>query len=91
MSNALAKFKAAPKKGECPAILMTRCGCERVAAVPIPPPQTVTVELAPLQHDAPKEERVFHLAAQGSHPKVKGPVYLYQEGGVREKSRIIVP
>ena len=73
------------------ALLTTRCGCERTIEITLPLPRTVTIELEPLAKGAPKEDRVFYLTATGSHPKVKGTIYLYREGPGKEKSMIVIP
>ena len=90
MGDAVATMEKQPvDKGL--AIMQTRCMCERTLEVPLPPPQTVTIELAPLYKGADKEERIFYLRAEGSHPSRPGKVYLYQEGPARDQSRIVVP
>lgn len=95
MSNALAKFRKPEEKKEEPAvgILQTRCGSERAVQLDQPVPRTVSVGLAKLTEDPnePAEERVFYLTAQGTHPKVKGPVYLYREGPGKPKSLLVLP
>jgi len=73
------------------AVLQTRCGCERTVEIPATPPQTVTIELVPLYKGSEKEDRLFYLTAQVTHPKVQGFVYLYREGPAREQSLITVP
>jgi hypothetical protein len=90
MGDAVATMEK-PPEDKVLAILQSRCGCERTIEVPAPPPQTVTIELAPLYKGADKEDRIFYLKATGSHPSQKGPVYLYQEGPARDQSRIVVP
>ena len=90
MSNALAKMEM-PPEDKVLAILQTRCGCERTVEIPATLPQTVTIALIPLYKGAEKEDRVFYLKAQATHPKVQGLIYLYVEGPAREKSLITVP
>jgi hypothetical protein len=60
-----------------------------------PPPQTVTVELAPLVKDEKEPDiRMFYLMGMGTvkqNPGGKRQAALYQEGPAQEQSLIQVP
>ena len=77
------------------AVLRTRCGAERILDIPNPPPQTLTVELAPLTKDEKEPDtRVFYLVGMGtikSPPGGKRRAAMYQEGPQPEKSLIVMP
>ena len=74
-------------------LLQTRCGCRRVVEVPNPPPQTITVELAPVP-GAEEDVRVFTFTGQTVRGPAGPPMLLYQEGPQPPKkpvSRIVIP
>jgi hypothetical protein len=96
MSDAVATMETPPTdKGPLLAVVRTRCGCERVVDIPNPPPQTLTIELAPLTKDEPKPDtRTFYLVGMGTYkqpPGGKRRCALYQEGPQPAKSLIEVP
>lgn len=74
-----------------PALLQTRCLCQRVVEVPNnPPPKTVTVDLVPLKGQLASDKRTFYLTGETATPE-GDKVLVYREGPALDKPRLIVP
>ena len=92
MSDPTAEILPIEEPATAVAVLQTRCGCSSGLEVKLPPPRTITVELAPIKGDE-KAIRTFY--ATGKQVEIPGPeprqtALLYVEGP-NPTPRIIVP
>ena len=90
MSDPTAEILPIEEPATALAVLQTRCGCIQALDVPISPPRTITVELAPIKGDEKAIRTFYATGKQVPVPGSEQTALLYVEGPNPEK-RIIIP